>query len=261
MSRAIQVEVQDGLTTLTLANPEKGNPIDGNFGVELRQVVNDLRQQAGLRAVLLCAQGDNFSFGGDLKVFAEQLDQLPEIITNWTADLNVALQRFWTLPVPIVCAVQGFTMGGALSLAAGCDFVIAGRSARLGSAFAQIGFSCDSGSSVTLSARMGASRARRFVLLGEVLEGEAAQAAGLVDQVVADGELQTVARQLALRLASGPTQAYGEIKRLFRAGGAAVLEGQLEDEARTLARIAATLDAREGIASRVAKRKPIFQGR
>jgi 2-(1,2-epoxy-1,2-dihydrophenyl)acetyl-CoA isomerase len=182
-------------------------------------------------------------------------------VRGWTGDLHRGLQRFWRLPVPVVTAVQGFAMGGGVALLAGCDVVLAGESARIGSAFAQIGFSCDSGSSVTLSARMGVARARRFVLLAEVLGSSDALQAGLVDQVVPDAQLQDDAFALARKFASGPTVAYGEIKRLFMQSGAAQLEARLEDEALTLARVSATHDAQEGIAAQVERRKPAFQGR
>jgi 2-(1,2-epoxy-1,2-dihydrophenyl)acetyl-CoA isomerase len=258
---AIRTETTSGLAVLTLSRPERGNPIDGKFGREMKEIANDLRQDSGLRAVLLRAEGRNFSFGGDLKVFGERLNRLPYTVNEWTADLHMALQRFWTLPVPIICAVRGYAMGGALSMAAGCDVVVAGESARLGSAFAQIGFSCDSGSSITLAERMGAVRARRFVMLGEVLRGDEAVREGLVDQVVADDKLDECAMELATRFANGPTLAYGQIKRLFRSAQTASIEAQLEDEARTIAVISGTEDAREGIAAQLARRKPDFKGR
>jgi 2-(1,2-epoxy-1,2-dihydrophenyl)acetyl-CoA isomerase len=173
----------------------------------------------------------------------------------------MGLQRFWRLPVPVVTAVQGYAMGGGVALLAGCDVVLAGAAARIGSAFAQLGFSCDSGSTVTLTYRMGVARARRFVLLAEVLASEDALRAGLVDQIVADDRLQDEALALARKLAAGPTVAYGETKRLFMRAGAAQLEAQLEDEALTLARVCATQDAQEGIAAQVERRKPAFQGR
>ena len=73
---------------------------------------------------------------------------------------------------------------------AGCDVVLAGESTRIGSAFSHIGYSCDSGSTVTLTSRMGPARARRFVLLGEVLNAAEAQQSGLVDKVVPDDRLE-----------------------------------------------------------------------
>ena len=258
---AIQVEFDDGLAILTLAQPTRGNPIDGPFGHDFKQVASDLLNVAGLRAVLLRADGANFSFGGDLKTFYPARDRLAPLVREWTADLHMGLQRFWRLPVPVVTAVQGFAMGGGVALLAGCDVVLAGASARIGSAFAQIGFSCDSGSTVTLTSRMGIARARRFVMLAEVLGSEDALRAGLVDQIVADAQLQDEALALARKLAAGPTLAYGEIKRLFMRAGAAQLEAQLEDEALTLARISATDDAQEGIAAQVERRKPAFKGR
>ena len=258
---AIQVEFDDGLAILTLAQPARGNPFDGPFGHDFKQVASDLLNVRGLRAVLLRADGANFSFGGDLKTFYPARDRLAPLVREWTADLHMGLQRFWRLPVPVVTAVQGFAMGGGAALLAGCDVVLAGASARIGSAFAQIGFSCDSGSTVTLTSRMGIARARRFVMLAEVLGSEDALRAGLVDQIVADARLQDEALALARKLAAGPTLAYGEIKRLFMRAGAAQLEAQLEDEALTLARISATDDAQEGIAAQVERRKPAFKGR
>ena len=258
---AMRVEYREGLAIVSLAQPERGNPFDGNFTRDFRQVACDLWDREGLRAVLLRADGANYSFGGDLKAFAPVKRELPPLVRRWTADLHMGLQRFWQLPVPIVTAVQGFAMGGGAGLFAGCDVVLAGESTRIGSAFAQLGFSCDSGSSATLTARMGPARARRFVLLAEVLTSADALQCGLVDRVVADATLQDEALALAMQLAQGPTLAYGEIKRLFLRAGAAQLEAQLDDEALTLARVSATADAQEGITAMVERRKPVFHGK
>jgi 2-(1,2-epoxy-1,2-dihydrophenyl)acetyl-CoA isomerase len=257
---AIRVEIQAGLAIVNLAQAARGNPFDGDFTRDFKQVFSDLWDAPGLRAVLLRADGPNFSFGGDLKTFHPVRAELPPLVRRWTADLHMGLQRAWHLPVPIVVAVQGFAMGGGVALLAGCDVVLAGESARLGSAFAQLGFSCDSGSSATLTARMGAARAKRFVLLAEVLKSAEALQTGLVDKVVPDDKLQDEAMALATSLAQGPTLAYAEIKRLFLRAGSAQLEAQLEDEALTLARISGTADAQEGIAAMVEKRPPVFRG-
>lgn len=260
MTSSIRVEMQGGLAIVSLAQPARGNPFDGDFTRDFKQVFSDLWDANGLRAVLLRADGANFSVGGDLKAFHPVRDKLAPLVRRWTADLHMGLQRAWQLPVPIVAAVQGFAMGGGVALLAGCDVVLAGESTRIGSAFALLGFSCDSGSSATLTARMGPARARRFVLLAEVLKSQEALQAGLVDRVVADDKLQEEALALAQGLANGPTLAYGEIKRLFLRAGAAQLEAQLEDEALTLARVSASADAQEGIAAMVERRKPVFRG-
>lgn len=256
----MRVEMQQGLALVSLAQPARGNPLDGAFSREFKQVVLDLWDNPALRGVLLRADGENFSFGGDLKALYPQRENLGPLVRNWTGDLHMGLQRLWELPVPVVVAVQGWAMGGSAALLAGCDMVVTGESTRIGSAFAKIGFSCDSGSSVTFTFRMGAARARRFVMLGEVLGSQEALQAGLVDRVVPDAELQAQALALAQELASGPTVAYGEIKRLFLRAGAFQFAAQLEDEALTLARVAGSADAQEGVAAQTERRKPIFKG-
>lgn len=259
---AARLDLDDkGLATLTLTQGERGNPFEGVFVKDMREICLQLWETPGLRAVLLRAEGPNFSVGGDLKSFYPQRDRLSPMVRQWTADLHMGLQRLWQLPVPIVAEVQGFAMGGGVALFAGCDVVVAGQSTKIGSAFAQIGFSCDSGSTVVLTARMGAARAKRFVMLGQMLGSQEALQAGLVDVVVEDAQLSAEALATAQRLAKGPTVALGEIKRLFARASAIQLEAMLEDEALTLARVSATLDAQEGIAGLVEKRKPVFQGR
>lgn len=257
---ALRVDYEDALAIVSLAQGARGNPFDGSFTNDFRRVASELWDHPGLRGVLLRADGANFSFGGDLKAMYPVRAELPPLIRRWTADLHMGLQRFWQLPVPVVAAIQGYAMGGGAALLAGADVVLAGNSTRIGSAFAQLGFCCDSGSSATLTARMGPARARRFVMLAEVLESEEALRCGLVDRVVADEALATEALTLARALAAGPTRAYGEIKRLFLRAGARQLESQLEDEALALARVAGGADAQEGIAAMVERRKPVFKG-
>lgn len=256
----IRLEMHGGLAIVELAQPARGNPFDGDFTRRFGEVVGQLCDAPAVRAVLLRAEGANFSFGGDLKSFHPERSNLGPLVRRWTGDLHMGLQRLWHLPAPIVVAVQGYAMGGGVALAAGCDIVIASESAKFGSAFAQLGFSCDSGSSATLTARMGPVRAKRFVLLAEVLKSHEALAAGLADRVVADELLQAEAIEMVSLLAAGPTLAYAEIKRLFLRAGSAQLESQLEDEARTLARIAGSADAQEGVAAIIERRKPRFRG-
>ena len=261
MTASLTTTFEGGLASLTLTQPERGNPLDRAFIDELKERVLWLWQCEGLRCVLLRAEGRDFSFGGDLRSFHAPPGGLPRLVHEWTADLHVALQRLWALPVPLVAQVQGAVMGGSLSLMAGCDVVVAAQDCKFGSAFARIGLSCDSGTSATLTARMGMARARRFVMLAEVLGSEAALAAGLIDVVVPRERLAQEAEKIAHQFANGPTRAYGEIKRLFMRAGSAQLQSQLEEEALAIARVSATQDAAEGIQALLEKRAAVFVGR
>ena len=214
---------EGALAVITLAQPERGNPLDRALITELKERVLWLWQCEGLRCVLLRGEGRNFSFGGDLRSLQAPEGGLPALVHDWTSDLHMALQRLWTLPVPLVVQVQGAVMGGSLSLMAGCDVVVAAEGSKFGSAFAKIGLSCDSGTSATLTSRMGMARARRFVLMAEVMDTAATLAAGLVDKVVPSGRLEDETVTIARQFAQGPTRAYGELKRLFLRAGASQL--------------------------------------
>lgn len=250
-----------GVARIVLSNPDRGNPIDGPFAAEFKALVTHLSGRAEVRAVLIAAEGRFFSVGGDIKGFARAREQVPDVVRGWTADLHSAIARLMRMRAPVVVAAQGNVAGGAVSLVAAADIVYAADTVSFTAAFPMIGFSADSGSTVTLSQRMGFSRAKRFLLMSETLTAADALAAGLVDYVTAPEALAAEAEAAAARLAAGATLAYGGIKQTMLRARSQGLESQMEDEAQTLAGIAASDDAWEGIQAFLAKRKPQFRGR
>lgn len=258
---SIELDIQDGLARIVLNQPEIGNPFNEVFCREWGDVANELSERSDLRAVLISAKGKFFSVGGDVAMFADNLDQLPAKIKQWTVGLHMGMARLARLDAPVVIAVHATAMGGAVALAAGCDLVYSARSASFGAAYASLGYSVDAGASFSLASRMGLARARRYVLCAEMLKADEAAAVGLVDFVIDDDAVLIEAEKAALRLARGPTRAYGEIRRLFRTSLARPFEAQLEDEAQSLARMGGTADAREAITAFVQKRKPNFIGK
>ena len=260
MYKSMKLTVNEGLARLVFTEDKSGNPFNSDFCRDMRDIANEL-SNTGARALLISAEGRFFSVGGDIGAFYRDLDQLPSKIREWTSDLHMALARLARLDMPLVVAVHAVAMGGATALAANCDVVFAGKSAKFGAAYPQIGYSCDAGASVGLASRMGIARARRFLILNEMIDAEEAAKAGLVDFVVDDAALLAQAEALAIKLSQGPTRAYGEVRRGFSRDLSQPFEAQLEDEAQGLARCAMTADAREGISAFVEKRKPKFIGR
>jgi 2-(1,2-epoxy-1,2-dihydrophenyl)acetyl-CoA isomerase len=253
--------IEDGLARVTLTQAERGNPMDGRMCRDLCHLSVELSSRDDVRAVLLAAEGRYFSVGGDIRAFVKDLSQLPRIVKAWTADLHMALGRFQRMNAPVVCAVQGDVAGGAVSLVAMSDIVFAAEGVKFNAAFSMIGFCADSGSTVSLSSRMGFSRAKRFIMLSEAIEAGEARQAGLADYVVPGAELMASAEAAARKLAAGPTLAYGAIKRTFMSARSEPFETQLEHEAQALAALAGTEDAREGISASAERRKPVFKGR
>jgi 2-(1,2-epoxy-1,2-dihydrophenyl)acetyl-CoA isomerase len=258
---SFECAIDGGLAHIVLNQPDRGNPIDGDFCREFSLCMAELSERDDVRSVLISARGRPFSVGGDLAALASRGAALPATIKSWTADLHAAIVRMVRMRAPVVVAVQGNVAGGSVSLMAAADLVVIGKSARISSAFAKIGFTPDSGSTTTVTRRIGLARARRFFLLGETMDADAALSTGLVDYVVSDDAVVTEAEKMAHELASGPTEAYRGIKRLFLTTLHRPIESQLEDEAQTLAAISRTADAQEGMRAFKEKRKPKFAGK
>jgi 2-(1,2-epoxy-1,2-dihydrophenyl)acetyl-CoA isomerase len=258
---AIECVIDDGLARVTLNQPDRGNPIDQTFCKEIKELAVELSERGDVRAVLLAAKGRFFSVGGDIKSLARDRSAISRIVKSWTADLHSAIARFIRMPPPIVAAVQGNVAGGSVSLIAAADIVYAADSAKFTAAFPTIGFSADSGSTITLSQRMGFSRAKRFLLMGETIDAHQALECGLIDFVVSGEQLMNEAEAAAEKFARGATLAYGGIKQTMARARSQGLESQMEDEAQTLAAIARSDDAWEGLSAFLEKRSAFFKGK
>lgn len=260
MLERMRLQVSDGIARLVLTQAERGNPIDGDFCEEFGEVVVQLSTDLSVRAVLLSAEGKAFSYGGDIVTFVRNLDELPRNIRRWTQTLHSAVARLQRIDAPIVAMVHGVCAGGMVGVVAGADFLLASDRAKFVAAYAGIGFCPDAGTSVMLNRRVGNARARRFLLLGQTLDAKVALAAGLVDELLGADELAARGEALAVQLASGPTKAFGEIRRLMNSVVDQPLEVQLELEAQALARCAATADARAALTAFAENRQPTFTG-
>lgn len=258
--KTMRIDREGALARLVFTQGERGNPINGDFCQDFLDVANAICEDRSIRAVLLLAEGKNFSFGGDIATFTGELDRLPMMIKRWTSALHAGIARFARMDAPVVAAVQGVSAGGMNGLVAGADYVVAAANARFLGAYAGIAFCADAGTSVMLSRRMGIARAKRFLLLNELLDSETALGVGLADEVAAPEDCLARAEAVARQLAEGPTRAFGEIRRLFLSVEDQPLETQLELEAQALARCAGTADAREGITAFAEKRKSVFTG-
>jgi 2-(1,2-epoxy-1,2-dihydrophenyl)acetyl-CoA isomerase len=258
---SLRLELDDGLARLTFIDAARGNPIDATCCAELSEAAVQISENPAVRCLLIAAEGKVFSFGGDINSFVNDLDALPANIKRWTSGIHSAISRLQRMDAPIVSAVHSICAGGMSALVAGSDIVVAADDVRFVAAFAGIGFSNDTGSSIMYTRRMGIARTRKFLLMNETLDAHDALAIGLVDEVVPAAELATRAEAIARQLAAGPTKAFGEMRRLLTSVEDQPLETQLELEAQALARSARTEDAREGLTAFAAKRKPVFVGR
>jgi 2-(1,2-epoxy-1,2-dihydrophenyl)acetyl-CoA isomerase len=257
-TQLIELSVEHGVATLTLTRPDAGNAINRAFVSQLLAHAESLRDRADVRVVVVCGTGRNFCVGGDLQYFSGLDDLEPEIL-GLANDFHAGITALRDLDAPLVAGVQGAAAGGGLALACACDIVLAAESARFTMAYTGAGLSPDGGSSWFLPRIVGWRLATELTLTNRVLSAAEAAAAGIVTTVVADGALDSEVAAMAARLAAGPTNAFGSVKRLLRASATASLQQQLDAEAQEIARNAAAADGREGVAAFLARRTPEFE--
>jgi len=256
----VRLTVDDGVARLTLTRPDTGNALDLAAAQALDEATATLADTAGLRAVLIDAEGPAFTVGGDLRFLAAHLDALPEQVTALLGHYHAALPRLAALPVPVVAAVQGAAAGGGLGLLWVADVVLAADDLRIVTGFDKLGLSGDGGSSWFLPRLLGLRRARQVFLAGRGLCAADALDWGLVDRIVPRADLEAEAEAELARWAAGPTAAYGRMKRLL---DPAVEEysAHLDAECAAMVACAAEPDVREGVTAFLERRRPAFTGR
>lgn len=238
--------IEDHVATVTLDNPPQ-NRIDDRMADELADATAAITR-GGARAVLLRAEGPDFSFGGD--------------ITDWPdadgGELRARFERYMSVfnefervPVPVIAAVQGLCLGGGFELALRADVIFAAESARFGHPEQTIAIVTLLGGIYRVAERAGRARAIEWALTSERVAASAMADAGVVNRVVADESLLDEATDFARRVASGPTRAHAAHKALLRTwavGGVAAADDAMFDIAMPLFD---TADVKTGLASAV----------
>lgn len=247
-----------GVARITFDRPDVLNAIDLATALAFGEAVSAVTGLAGLRCIVLAGAGRAFIAGGDVASFGEEPAAMVDALLE---ALHPPLLALRACAAPVVAVVQGAAAGGGLSIALGGDYLLASDRARFVIAYDRIGAAPDCGGTWFLARKTGRTRAFAMMLRGEALDAQAALEAGLVSEVVPHGELEARALALVLRIASGPTQAYGQFKRLLDRASAASLADQLEAEREAFIAATGTGDFREGVAAFLGKREPIFTGR
>ncbi|MBV8107497.1 MAG: 2-(1,2-epoxy-1,2-dihydrophenyl)acetyl-CoA isomerase [Hyphomicrobiales bacterium] len=248
-----------GVLTLTLNRPERMNA----FNIPLQEALGRAFQWASAdddcRVVLLTGAGKGFCAGADLSDRAVALAVgRPDLGESLDKRYNPLIRGMRSLPKPIVCAVNGAAAGAGANLALACDIVLAAKSAKFLQAFARIGLVPDAGGTWILPRLVGDARARALMLLADPIGAEEAAAWGMIYRAVDDDQLMGQAREIAERLAAGPTRAYGLMKRAFAASFVNSLDAQLDLE-RDLQREAGRADDfAEGVRAFLEKRQANF---
>jgi 2-(1,2-epoxy-1,2-dihydrophenyl)acetyl-CoA isomerase len=215
---------------------------------------------------VLTGAGKGFCAGGDVKGMAESGDgtvgarTIDQAIHEQRLNQRATAGKLFKMPKPTIAALPGAAAGAGLSLALACDMRIMATNAIMTTAFARVGFSGDYGGTYFMTQLVGAAKARELYFLSDRVSAEEARQLGLVNWVCEAEELQAKTREIALRLASGPSVAYRYMKENLNRAMAGTVDDCMDLEATHHVHCGQTEDHRNATKAFVDKREPVFNG-
>jgi 2-(1,2-epoxy-1,2-dihydrophenyl)acetyl-CoA isomerase len=262
VSDTVLYDLADGVATVSLNRPEAMNALNTELKVALRDTLAAAADDPQVRAVLLTGNGRAFCVGQDLAEHARNLAGDLEAVWRTVPEHYTPIATMLaTMPKPVIAAVNGVAAGAGAAFAFACDFRIVAETAGFNMAFAAVGLSADSGSSWTLPRLVGLAKAKELLLMPSTIPADQALALGLATEVVPVGEVLATARTLALRFASGPTAAYGAIRRSLAYSVGHGIEDSLDMERAMMELTGSTDDHKAAVTAFLAKEQPTFTGR
>ena len=259
--------LDEGVLTLTLNRPEARNAMSKAMNKALQEQLAEAEFNPAVKCLVLTGAGQGFCAGGDVKGMAASGDgtvgaqTIDEAIARQRVNQRATAGKLFKMPKPTLAALPGAAAGAGLSLALACDMRVMSSSAIMTTAFARVGFSGDYGGTYFLTQLVGSAKAREMYYLSDRVSAEEALRLGLTNWVCAPDELAARTREIALRLAKGPTVAYRYMKENLNRAMAGEVDECLDLEATHHVHCGQTQDHREATQAFVAKREPVFTGR
>ena len=256
----LKFEVDEHVAKITLNRPEAMNSIDPETRSELHEAWRRVREDDDIRVAILTGAGDRaFCTGSDLKKTMPPQESHAQR-TFGTAQPDHLLEGLDT-DKPLLCAINGYAVGGGLELALACDIRIAAESAKLGLSEARVGSIPGGGGTQTLPRAVGRAVAMQMLLTGDLVGAQEALRLGLVSEVCAQERLMPRAHEIAARIASNAPLSVRAIKRLVRQGADLPLAAAIDMERHVWGLLRDTEDRIEGRRAFQEKRPPRYRGR
>lgn len=246
---------EEGIAVFTANRPEKRNAMSAECWKELAAFFNWAHTADEVRAIILTGAGEKaFIAGADLNSLAEK--NSANCLNNLGEAANNAIEN---CSKPVVCAVNGYALGGGCEIAIACDFRVVSENALFGLPETSIGILPGAGGTMRLSRLIGLGRAKDMVLLGNQVDGPEAVRIGLATKCVPREELMDEAFKMCRKLISRAPISLQIAKRVLNNSFTAGQETANLMECLALSSLCGTQDKQEGLSSILEKRKPSYK--
>jgi 2-(1,2-epoxy-1,2-dihydrophenyl)acetyl-CoA isomerase len=255
----IILEQLNGISTIRMNRPKEMNTLNFGLTKDLLNALEVCWDDGGTKAIVITGSGKAFCAGGDVAAFKSATD-IGDATRQMTKDFGPLISGIRRMSKPVIAMINGACMGAGLSLAAACDLRICAVSAVFRQAYTSVGLTPDGAWGLHVPLLIGFGRASELIFSDPLIDAKRAYEIGLVTEVVDDSELEAKTMEKARRMARGPLNAFAIAKDNLNRAMFALLESQLEQERLGIMKAGRTLDAREGIAAILERRKPEFRG-
>lgn len=254
--------IDAGVALLSLARPERKNPLTFESYAEIRDWFRSLASADDVNAVVFGSNGGNFCSGGDVHdIIGPLLDKDMKGLLEFTRMSGDLVKAMIHCGKPIIAAVDGTCVGAGAIIAMASDMRLATAEAKTAFLFTRVGLAaCDMGACVMLPRIIGQGRAAELLYTGRSMSSEEGERWGFYNRIVAADQLEDEAMSLAARIAAGPGFAHMMTKTMLAQEWNMSLEQAIEAEAQAQAICMQTADFRRAYDAFIKKQKPVFKG-
>jgi enoyl-CoA hydratase len=240
-------EKEADIATIRLNRPQVLNAMNKQLWLDFQEALEDVRTDAGIKAVIITGEGRAFSTGADLK---ESKTRTIEVYRDYLGELQEASRKIIRFEKPTIAAINGYALGSGYELALACDIRIAAEEAQIGSPEARVTSSVTGGAMRLVQDLIGPAKARELLFTAEYIDGKEAERIGLVNKAVPLENLMDETRAMAGKIAKNSTFSRKMIKRgLLMARGEVSLEALMDYEVEACLACVSTKERQESLKS------------
>ena len=252
----VELSVNDRIATITLNNPPL-NVFKIEMTGQLDRILEDLRRDDKVRAVVLKCAGRAFCAGSDISEF-DAFHEPGKVVELKLLRQNAVFEKLATFPKPVVAAIHGLAYGGGLEIAMCCDLIVAEEDCRFAMPEMRLGVFPSSGGPYRTVRRIGPARTKQLIFLTEPVDAQTAFDWGLIDRIAPKGKGVSAAEALAIEMSKRPPQALSLCKALIGEASRLSTAELISRSLNASDQVFASADCEEGVRAFFAKEEPSF---